>query len=137
MQSRDQVALTYLFPDRDEGYFEDLYFEQLQNNHVVFVASHKPNEGERQYFGFGQVQWSSHYTHFWRYNTAEIIALQIAQASDDLIADLLTACESAAREAGNNYIGVALIDAPSTPYENNGYTEATQEGDTVLWWKKL
>ena len=144
MQSRDQDALEALFPEMEEGYFEDLYLEHLQQTRLVLVASHKPEEGERQYFGFVQLFWESTYTQFWRRNVSEITSLNVAEGSrrQGIGTALIHACEDFAREAGHPKIGIGVEDTLHDAflvmlYESLGYVIEGHE-DGVIWlWKDL
>ena len=108
------------------------------------MASHKPEEGERQYFGFVQLFWESTYTQFWRRNVSEITSLNVAEGSrrQGIGTALIHACEDFAREAGHPKIGIGVEDTLHDAflvmlYESLGYVIEGHE-DGVIWlWKDL
>jgi GNAT superfamily N-acetyltransferase len=110
MQQRDIEALEALFPDTTEEQFEADYLEQLQNIRTVLVAVEKDEEGERTYFGYVTIFWTSNYTEFWRRNIPEIADLQVAESyrRQGIGSALIAACESLVREKGYPTLGTSI-----------------------------
>jgi GNAT superfamily N-acetyltransferase len=126
MQQRDIEALEALFPDITEGQFEADYLEQLQNIRTVLVAVEKDEEGERTYFGYVSIHWTSDYTEFWRRNIPEIVDLQVAEPyrKQGIGSALVAACETLVREKGYTTLGTSIKqnDAAATRfYSELGY----------------
>ena len=126
MHKRDIEALEDLFPDTTEGQFEADYLEQLQDIRTVLVAIEKDEEGERTYFGYATIRWTSNYTEFWRRNIPEIVDLQVAEPyrRQGIGAALVAACETLVREKGYTILGTSIKqnDADATCfYSELGY----------------
>jgi GNAT superfamily N-acetyltransferase len=126
MQQRDIEALEALFPDTTKGQFEADYLEQLQDIRTVLVAVEKDEEGERTYFGYASILWTSNYTEFWRRNIPEIADLQVTEpyGRESIGSALVAACESLVREKGYTTLGTSIKQndaAVSRFYAELGY----------------